>query len=200
MLRESGGGSARSRVGGVVAQRRCAGLGTRRRRGVGRGPWARGREGGGLRLRCWAARGRPPPAVASLRPGLAGQARGLGAVAAPGGAAAGLMLCDRGAPPDNWLPPAEKGCGLVSPRRRVRGGVRPGGVRTWRLCAGHRGGPRRVPGAGLQGRGPEGVLPCARGLSGSSEGLLIVCRSEQLSPCDGVAPGLSPRGSDWGYL
>lgn len=69
--------------------------------------------------------------MALLRPGLAGQGQGLGAVAAPGGAAAGLMLCDRAAPPDNWLPPAEKGCGLVSPRRHVRGGVRAvGGVRT----------------------------------------------------------------------
>lgn len=82
-------------------------------------------EGGGLGQRRWAARGRPPPAVVSLRPGLAGQGQGLGAVAAPGGAAAGLMLCDRGAPPDNWLPPAEEGCGLVSPRWRVRGCVGP---------------------------------------------------------------------------
>lgn len=47
-------------------------------------------------------------------------------MAAPGGTAAGLMLCDREAPPDNWLPPAaEEGCELVSPRWRVRGGVRP---------------------------------------------------------------------------
>lgn len=91
-------------------------------------------EGGGLGLRCWAARGPPTPAVASLRPGLAGQGQGLGAVAAPGGTAAGLMLCDRESPPDNWLPPAaaaaEQGGELVSPRWRVRGGAASGGRRT----------------------------------------------------------------------
>lgn len=35
------------------------------------------------------------------------------------------------APPDNWLPPAAQGCGLVSPGRRVRGcGWRAAGGRT----------------------------------------------------------------------
>lgn len=91
--------------------------------------------------------------MASLRPGLAGQGQGLGAVAAPGGAAAGLMLCDRAAPPDNWLPPAEKGCGLVSPRRRrVLWGVR---LRA--ACA-------RVP------QGARRLLLTATGCAGVSEG------------------------------
>lgn len=129
----------------------------------GEGPaGARAWEGGGPGLRGCAARGRPPPAVASLRPGLAGQGQGLGAVAAPGGAAAGLMLCDRAAPPDNWLPPAGKGCGLVSPPGvcagvcAAMGGVRTCGPGAPRLsltatgCAGLRGalseeGKRRAP-------------------------------------------------------
>lgn len=116
------------------------------------------------------------------------------------------MLCDRAAPPDNWLPPAEKGCGLVSPRRRVRGGVRPAAcARGGRLPRPPAAWPGTVPGlrdsrAGLPGAGPEGFLSGARGSSGSSGGHLIVCRCEQVSPCDGVASGLSPRGSDWGYL
>lgn len=97
--------------------------------------------------------------MASLRPGLAGQGQGLGAVAAPGGAASGLMLCDRAAPPDNWLPPAEKGCGLVSPAG-VCAGVCGGGQRA-HVCLGgpaavsdgHRlRGPGRVPGVRLLGR------------------------------------------------
>lgn len=120
-------------------------------------------------------------------------------MAAPGGAAAGLMLCDRAVPPDNWLPPAEEGCGLVSPRWRVRGCVRPraagarvppGALRLVgdgrRLCR-----PERIPG---------GRLLRGSGLTVSRVGHLIVCHCEQLSPGDGVPLSLHLPGSDWGCL
>lgn len=56
----------------------------------------------------WAAvRGGAWPAAPSCgvaQAGLSGAGQGLGAVAAPGGAAAGLMLCDRGRPARQLAP------------------------------------------------------------------------------------------------
>lgn len=73
-------------------------------------------EGWGLRGHVAAQRVAGAPSCGVAQAGLSGQGPGLGAVAAPGGPAAGLMLCDRPrGPADNWIPPAAKGCGLLSP-------------------------------------------------------------------------------------
>lgn len=109
-----------------------------------RGPSRAGEPSGGVGPPGLVAVRRVPgaPSCGVAQAGLSGQGPGLGAVAAPGGPAAGLMLCDRPrSPADNWLPPSAKGCGLLSPRPACARGCAAEG----RTCPGE--GVRLLPSA-----------------------------------------------------
>lgn len=78
----------------------CSGL------GIGRRAHA---EGGGAGAAVMGGAWPAAPSCGVAQAGLSGAGQGLGAVAAPGGAAAGLMLCDRGCPARQLVPSRRAG-------------------------------------------------------------------------------------------
>lgn len=79
------------------------------------------------------------PSCGVAQAGLSGAGQGLGAVAAPGGAAAGLMLCDRGGPrPTTGSLPPHRAVGSLA-----LAGVCAGVCGGWRAHVCH-GGPAAV--------------------------------------------------------
>lgn len=94
LLRVQVGGSVDDWAG-LLHRAGDRGAGHTRGWGWGWGSWAAVRG-----LGAWPA----APSCGVAQAGLSGAGQGLGAVAAPGGTAAGLMLCDRGRPARQLAP------------------------------------------------------------------------------------------------